>query len=128
MEKRTYRAVQASDLPNVQSGKLKAFWTTPNSTIYRPAKLVSVKYRQHKDNTAWLYEGDGTDIICNSDLIVVDVTPAKRYAVWNHKGQKFCSVDAFMSRTDAEIWRDNYYDSKVHRDFYVVEWEIKEDK
>jgi hypothetical protein len=125
MEKRTYRAVQASDLPNLQSGKLKTFWHG-GTGIYRPARLVSVKYRQHKDNTAWLYEGDGTDILCSSDLIVVDVTPAKRYAVWNHKAQKFCAVDAFMSRMDAEIWRDNYYDKKVHDNFYVVEWEIKE--
>lgn len=125
MDNRVMRKLVPSDLSYVQSGKLQAFWTE-NNREYKPAQLISTNYRQHKDATVWLYAGNGSDILCNSDLIVVDVTPAKRYAVWNHKGQKFCAQDAFMTRQDAEIWRDKYYDKKVHDNFYVVEWEIKE--
>lgn len=119
------RKLVPSDLPLVQSGKLQAFWHC--GAGYLPATLISTNYRQHKDATVWLYAGTDSDILCNSDLIVVDVTPAKRYSVWNHKGQKFCAIDAFKTRQDAEIWRDHYYDKKVHDNFYVVEWEIKEE-
>jgi hypothetical protein len=128
METRTYRPVVPSDLPNVQSGKLKAFWQNATSE-YKPARLVSTRILGIGERTTmWIIDDGDMDLWLNGlTRIVVDVTPAKRYAVWNHKGQRFCAVDAFKTRQDAEIWRDNYYDKKVHDNFYVVEWEIKEE-
>lgn len=129
---RVFRHIRRADLVNVSSGKLKAFWNGEKGKYY-PAKLVSVKYHSHRDETAWIYEGVDTDVLCNSDRIVVDVTPVKRYALWNHKAQRFLLLpdhptgDGFTSRQDAEIWRDTMFHESFRKNFYVVEWEIKED-
>jgi hypothetical protein len=52
-----------------------------------------------------------------------DITPEKRYAIWNHKGQKFDS-DVFSSYTDAKIALNA---RPAHWKCYIVEWEIKDD-
>jgi hypothetical protein len=131
---RKYRPLVPSDLPNIQSGKLKAFWDGAVDGSPRPARLVSTNYINHKDGTLWVYEGIGSDVICNSTLIVVDVTPEKRYAIWNHKTQRFqfikkCADDGegFTSRQDAMIWLESAFPSLVRENLYIVEWEIKSD-
>lgn len=57
--------------------------------------------------------------------LVVDVTPEKRYAIWDHKHQRFQNCDGnygFTSKTQAEIAMGDH----PSKNFYVVEWEIKE--
>lgn len=96
---RVYRAIQPSDIPKIQGGTLKAFY---------------------------LY-----------DLgFVVDVTPTKRYAIWSHKAQRFVNLDdvksSYGNKADAEIAMEEMFkkyatSEKQQKQFYVVEWEIKDD-
>jgi hypothetical protein len=117
--KRSYRHVEPSDLPRIQSGKLKAFWQ--GGQIF-PARLVSTRCGNWGGGTLWLYDNGNEDVPCNSNLIVVDVTPEKRYAVWSHAIQRFIYTNndaGFTSRTAAECC---IHDKK---NCYVVEWEIR---
>jgi hypothetical protein len=123
---RKYRILVPSDLPNVQSGKLKAFWNGAVGASPRPARLVSTNYINHKDGTLWVYEGIGSDVICNSGLIVVDVTPERRYAIWNHPAGRFCS-GVFNSWLDAERYLEHNFAVPARKNHYIVEWEIKSD-
>ena len=128
--KRSYRHVEPSDLPRIQSGKLKAFWQ--GGQIF-PARLVSTRCGNWGGGTLWLYDNGQEDIPCNSNLIVVDVTPEKRYAVWNHKTQRFqcCNEHGggYKEKFEAEAYIDAHTDGmsvKGASNFYVVEWEIKD--
>jgi len=132
---RKYRILVPSDLPNVQSGKLKAFWNGAVGASPRSARLVSTNYINNKDGTLWVYEGIGSDVLCNSSLIVVDVTPEKRYAIWNHQTQRFQFIkkhaddsEGFTSRQEAEIWLNQQtFFAGVRKNLYIIEWEIKSD-
>ena len=50
----------------------------------------------------------------------------KKYAIWNHKRQRFAS-EVFSSRTDAEIFLHEKDWNHLTKSFYIVEWEIKDD-
>lgn len=138
---RVYRAVQPSDLPRIQAGTLKAFYIHAGS--YFPAKLVSTQMISgDKTNQAgWIVEYAGKYDFYTLDTfrIVVDVTPTKRYAIWSHKAQRFVNLDDLVvnkgpygNKADAEIAMEEMFkkyatSENQQKQFYVVEWEIKDD-
>jgi hypothetical protein len=103
-----------------------------------PATLVSVRGKGVSGNTIWLIPAnihnlnDKTQdsIEYGYNNIFVDVTPEKRYAVWNHKAQRFAWFSGklavcFNSRVAAELAIKEMFPEGYPKNFYVVEWEIK---
>jgi hypothetical protein len=129
---RIYRRLVPSDLPKVQAGKLKANFTWCSYAC--PATLISVKCTsEHRcDGTIWLIPANVNNladdkhdsIVYGSHNIIVDITPAKRYAIWNHKNQRF-QTSTYQHKADAEYWLNKEFPQNLN--FYVVEWEIKEE-
>lgn len=111
----------------MKSGELKAFWQ--GNEIF-PVTLITTNahHSQVGDSCLWLIHRSDGDQICSSKMIVVDVTPEKRYAVWNHKLQRFVvghpDHKPFLSKGEAEAWLYEKY-GKANGNYYVVEWEIK---
>lgn len=120
--------MQPADLPHVLTGKLKAFFNSAG--MLYPAQLVSANMAG-EEGTLWLTTGyaDHKDRYLTGDRpILVDVTPEKRFAVWNQKGQKF-QTGPYYNKIDAEYWCEveNKRFGATRNNFYVVEWEIKKD-
>lgn len=93
---RVYRPFEASDLPGIQSGKLKAFHNPGNTgTVYWPVRLItsnlSSAYSGDRNKLAWLVEGhpSGDYLLWYQGEIKIDITPEKRYAIWNKKKGRF---------------------------------------
>ena len=123
--------MQPSDYPQVLRGELKAFFINHVGTF--EVTLVSSNVNT-QDGTLWLihsYSSKGKDdAVYSNRNVVVDVTPEKRYAIWNHKSQRFLTfeVHGYKNRQDAEIFMTEYC-NKTDSDpenYYVVEWEIKD--
>lgn len=70
---------------------------------------------------AVLYDGDTSEFY-------IDVTPEKRYAIWNKKMGRFlhrvgnAHTPIFQSKTDAEVWLTTEYGDAM-RGFVVVEFD-----
>lgn len=101
---RVYRQVEPSDLPNIQSGKLKAFYVTRNlaKTDASPAKLVSTRFGEFK-TVMWIVENRDYDRYATGfGSMMIDITPEKRYAIWDKKKQRFISYELFGVQTTKE--------------------------
>lgn len=85
-----------------------------------------------KDPCLWLMVEKEGDRVWNTSFIVVDVTPEKRYAVWNHIQQRFVNngnhptAHGFRTKQEAEIYLQDHFQTQKKL-VYVVEWEIKSD-
>lgn len=70
---------------------------------------------------AVLYDGDTSEFY-------IDVTPEKRYAIWNKKMGRFlyrvgnAHTPIFQSKTDAEVWITTEYGGTM-QGFVVVEFD-----
>jgi hypothetical protein len=124
--------VQPSDYPSLLRGELKAFFINHKGTF--EATLISDNINS-TEGTLWLVHKytskEKDDAIYGNLNVMVDVTPEKRYAIWNHKSQRFLTfeVHGYKNRQDAEIFMIEYC-NKTDSDpenYYVVEWEIKDD-
>jgi hypothetical protein len=133
-EDRKFRACEPADLPRIQAGTLKAFYCEAGKK--HPAKLVGTNfwfrtYDTSKRVVGWVVDHNQFDMmVYGYTQIVVDVTPTKRYAIWNQKAQRFVNIldhptGGFKSKADAEIWHATRMMNS--KEFYVVEWEIKDD-
>lgn len=122
---RVYRPAMLSDLPQIQSGKLKVVYFYSDCDM-RPCRFITAKYGRHS-NPLFLYSSeDGSEHPAFFEAgLHVDVTPEKRYAIWNHKRQHFHS-NSFTNKYDAEYWLKQEV-SNNKDNFYIVEWEIKKD-
>lgn len=126
-----YRPLKPSDLPQVLSGKLKVFY---DSDIGRmPAKLIGTRFGKGTDS-GWIIAFPTYDYFhLFLGKLIVDVTPEKRYAIWNHKAQRFAQyfdefgeeLKIFTCRENAQIWIDKKIREDARKNYYVVEWEIK---
>lgn len=110
MSNRIYRPVEPSDLPAIQSGKLQALYKD------RVVRLVSTHYRnygwQGESAVLWLFEKDGYEWPrLGYDSLVIDITPEKRYTIWNKSGQRF--VDGSQYPPSA---------SKVEQELHIEKW------
>ena len=131
--KRSYRHVEPSDLPRIQAGKLKVFSTGPNGGLCISATLASTNMTYEAKCLWIIHYSDGDRYRTDNETMVVDVTPEKRYAVWNHKTQRFqcCNEHGggYKEKFEAEAYIDAHTDGmsvKGASNFYVVEWEIKD--
>src|SRR5260370_9106923 len=127
-EQRQYRPFEPSDLPKIQSGQLKA--ALGKGPDYYPAKLVSVFV--HNSSLIWVITGYKYEWVWSgSNSIVVDITPTKRYAIWNHKSQRFVNCSGhptetgFASKAEAEVYLEGTWPGLHRKGVYIVEWEIK---
>lgn len=130
---RKYRSVEPSDLPLITSGKLKAFYCNDGTML--PAMLIGTRFNTlpgtGSPHTGWMVRYSHIDHIeYGNTRILVDVTPEKRYAVWNHNSQRFVSgmESGVRSRGEAEAWIQKLYLDDHQPNFYIVEWEIKNDE
>lgn len=120
-------------MPQIQSGKLKVFYDS-ESHGKLSAKLISTRFADGQQLAFLVEYGRGDGLVFND--IVVDVTPEKRYAVWNHKRQRFINgygtVPFFGYHKDKlqlEVYLKEWLarQEQSNKDYYIVEWEIKND-
>lgn len=104
---RIYRPVTMADIPKILTnpGSMKVYFI---AGFPSPARLVSTQYgmngRSPEKRLLWLYENvfqneytyEGIENVC------LDITPEKRYAIWNKKYGRFVSQDVFLDRRTAE--------------------------
>lgn len=132
---RVYRQATSADLPLIQEGSLKAFYVL-NGVRAVPAKLLSTRFRSVgiASKAGWLASFEDYDVVVYGlQYIVVDVSPEKRYAIWDHKNQRFVErakrltvgCAGFVNNTDVEIELDSLNKNQPGNKFYIVEWEIK---
>jgi hypothetical protein len=127
---RTYRPIEPSDYPKALLGKLVLFYYPEYEKYRGSAKLVGTKFGSGHGTGFVVSCNDNTELFVPSPTaIYVDVTSEKRYAIWNHKAQRFplAKTDIFKDRVSAQLFCDKMQKQYNRDTFYVVEWEIKED-
>lgn len=100
--KRVYRHIESSDLPKIQAGKLKCVVINSKTGKTYPARLISNQFGS-ANVIAFLYSHDGHDYLItslSSGILQVDITPEKRYTIWNKQRGRF----ALMGGTDIPVF------------------------
>jgi hypothetical protein len=137
---RTYRPIEPSDYPKALLGQLVLFYYQDMEKYQGPAKLVGTKFGSRGEGAGFVIScNDGKELFVGSNAaIYVDVTPEKRYAVWHQPTQRFKNasyndggVKIYLSRQDAEIELEEWFRKNgivnAKKNWYIVEWEIKQD-
>lgn len=124
-----------SDLPKIQSGKLRVLYKASDNSYY-PAKLVTTRGGSLSHNLPGfiisLPEYDFFSLLGVSSAhaeFFVDVTPEKRYAIWNKTAGRFVTVSDvhgtphFTCHLDAELYIKTYFIHQESR-MAVVEFDF----
>lgn len=123
MSEKIYRQVEPSDLPKIQSGKLKVFYVTRNlaKTIATPARLVSTRFGEYK-TVMWIVENPDCDRYATTyNSMMIDITPEKRYTIWSKTYQRFVDNHQYPPSNNREAqqflidrWVQNGADPKKY--------------
>lgn len=124
---RVFRPAAKSDLPGIQSGKLKAIAKSSND--YCPARLVSSKYG-NLDAVLFIYtRPDGKEFLSDLEGLHIDITPEMRYAAWNKRFGRFAhlgaqTVPSFTTKQEAENAIVTWTSRATHlrSDYVVIEF------